>query len=250
MARIRTIKPEFWTDGNIVKLSPFARLLFIGMWNFAMCDAGHLDDDVLKLKLQILPLDDVNINELLLELIEAQRVVRFEVQKPSFGASNEVQTYLMVKNFELHQKVDSRWTPRCPACNGADYAGKVDSHPNSPELPLTPQVSPKLPQGKERKGKVNKRTSSNDAHLKEFDGFWQHYPRKVGKLAAQRAFEKALKLTTVENIQKALHTLNQEVRGKDPQYIPHPATWLNQGRWDDEQAPVAKSPWSKEFHNG
>lgn len=36
MARIRTIKPEFWTAEQVMELSRDARLLFIGMWNF--CD--------------------------------------------------------------------------------------------------------------------------------------------------------------------------------------------------------------------
>jgi len=34
MARIRTIKPEFWTAEQVMELSRDARLLFIGMWNF------------------------------------------------------------------------------------------------------------------------------------------------------------------------------------------------------------------------
>jgi hypothetical protein len=36
MARIRTVKPEFWTSEQVMELSPLARLAFIGMWNF--CD--------------------------------------------------------------------------------------------------------------------------------------------------------------------------------------------------------------------
>ena len=39
MARIRTIKPEFWIDDVIVELPFETRLLFIGIWNFAD-DAG------------------------------------------------------------------------------------------------------------------------------------------------------------------------------------------------------------------
>ena len=35
MARIRTVKPDIWTDEKFVELSPLARLLFIGLWNFA-----------------------------------------------------------------------------------------------------------------------------------------------------------------------------------------------------------------------
>lgn len=95
-----------------------------------------------------------------------------------------------------------------------------------------------------------KRTSSTAALSKEFEAFWASYPKKVGKLAAKKAFEKALTLTEVENIQQALRMLHQEVRGKDRQFIPHPATWLNQGRWDDEVAPQKQGAWTKEFHNG
>lgn len=36
MARIRSIKPEFWTSEQVMALSPLARLAFLGMWNF--CD--------------------------------------------------------------------------------------------------------------------------------------------------------------------------------------------------------------------
>ena len=35
MARIRTIKPEFWEDEDVGRLSPMARLLFIGSWSLA-----------------------------------------------------------------------------------------------------------------------------------------------------------------------------------------------------------------------
>ena len=47
MARIRSIKPEFWTAEQVMECSPMARLLFIGMWNF--CDDGgnHHDEEVL-----------------------------------------------------------------------------------------------------------------------------------------------------------------------------------------------------------
>lgn len=35
MARIRTIKPEFWSSPSVTAMSPWARLLFIAMWNWA-----------------------------------------------------------------------------------------------------------------------------------------------------------------------------------------------------------------------
>jgi hypothetical protein len=94
---------------------------------------------------------------------------------------------------------------------------------NIPPLSLTP--SPIPPKNNSIKIRV-------DEH---FEGFWSAYPRRIGKAAARRAWEKAMKVTTPEVIGAALRAAEWP---EDPQYIPHPATWLNQGRWDDQPAPV------------
>lgn len=71
MARIRTTKPEFWTSQQVVECSRDARLLFIGLWNFCD-DAGRHPASAMRLKMEVLPADDVPlevirdwINELL-----------------------------------------------------------------------------------------------------------------------------------------------------------------------------------------
>ena len=77
---------------------------------------------------------------------------------------------------------------------------------------------------------------------RDFARFWQAYPRKVGKQAARKAFGR------VEvPLDRLLEALERQ-RG-DPQwqkengrFIPHPVTWLNQGRWEDE--PVSPVPQS------
>lgn len=226
MARIRTIKPDFWTDGNIVRLSPFARLLYIGVWNFTLCDHGHVADDAFKLKLQILPMDDVDIEALLAELMDAGRIQRI--------TDGEGRTYLHIKRFEDHQKIDPRWKTRCPACAQKESLQLVETPASLPELPETPEASPTLPLGREGMGRESKKPSSKPSASTEFDSFWRDYPRKVGKEAAKKAFIKALKLTDAPRIMSGLETLRIQVAGKDQQYIPHPSTWLNEGRWDDE----------------
>lgn len=73
MARIRTIKPEFWTSEQIVECSPIARLLFIGMWNFCD-DGGNHPASHKTLKMQIFPGDDISITQIesiVLELLRA-----------------------------------------------------------------------------------------------------------------------------------------------------------------------------------
>ena len=71
----------------------------------------------------------------------------------------------------------------------------------------------------------------------DFETFWKEYPRKTGKGAAKRAFEKALqKGATLESLVSAVRRqkCGSQWTRDGGQYIPHPATWLNQERWEDE----------------
>lgn len=70
----------------------------------------------------------------------------------------------------------------------------------------------------------------------EFDRFWSEYPKKVGKIAAKKAFERARKRTTLESLLTAVRRqkCGSQWSRDNGQYIPNPATWLNQGRWEDE----------------
>lgn len=91
---------------------------------------------------------------------------------------------------------------------------------------------------KEREKERKKETPSSKpaASKEQFDSFWASYPRKIGKEAARKAFTKALTKTTAGKIMDGVERLRIEVAGKDQQYTPHAATWLNAGRWDDEVA--------------
>jgi predicted phage replisome organizer len=68
----------------------------------------------------------------------------------------------------------------------------------------------------------------------KFDRFWTAYPKKVGKEAARKAMAKVK--APIETI---LTAIEQQKRSEqwtkdNGQFIPNPATWLNQGRWEDE----------------
>lgn len=118
MAKIRGIKPDTWTDEKIVSISPLARLLFIGMWNFA-CDNGHLDDSPLQLKMRILPVDNCDVSELLNEIIGKGLAVR----KNGF---------LKVPNLAEHQKPDKRFITFCDHCeHDEDLAYPLKDSPST-----------------------------------------------------------------------------------------------------------------------
>lgn len=69
-----------------------------------------------------------------------------------------------------------------------------------------------------------------------FQAFWQAYPRRIGKGAARTAFKKALKFASTNDIIKGAteFAAHCEEMGTEKQYIPHPSTWLNGERWEDD----------------
>jgi hypothetical protein len=71
-----------------------------------------------------------------------------------------------------------------------------------------------------------------------FEEFWRVYPRRVGKSAARRAWDKAIKARVIAGtIIAGARRYAAERSGQDPAYTAHPGTWLNAGRWDDEPEP-------------
>lgn len=68
-----------------------------------------------------------------------------------------------------------------------------------------------------------------------FDEFWSAYPRKIAKAVARKAFAKLTEQQQLDAC-KAIDDHNAYWKAKETEleFIPHPATWLNQERWEDE----------------
>lgn len=82
----------------------------------------------------------------------------------------------------------------------------------------------------ERKEKSKKKEIRSPS-LAEFDRFWKIYPRKENKGQAEKAWAKAIKLAEPDQI---IEAVERTPWNEDKQFIPHPASWLNGKRWEDE----------------
>jgi hypothetical protein len=96
MPRIRSIKPDFWTDEKIVELPMPERLFFIGTWNFAD-DFGNLPRSPQKLKMQIFPADVIDVEPLVRSLITHGLLTEYSVK----GS-----LYLHINGFRKHQRIN------------------------------------------------------------------------------------------------------------------------------------------------
>jgi hypothetical protein len=132
MARIRTVKPEFWADEKLGQISRDARLLFIGFWNlsddFGVCK-GHLS----WIKSQLFPYDDLSMRKFqnwVNELLDHKFILPFNENGEKF---------FYIRHFTSHQVINRPSKQRNP----------------SPPKDIESSVSPHgvLPSGREWNGK-------------------------------------------------------------------------------------------------
>ena len=172
MARIRSIKPDFWVDEKIVTLSFAARLLFIGLWNFAD-DDGRMVYSPHKIKMQIFPADSLDISELFGEIRRESLVVVYKV--------GEIE-YLQILHFSRHQKIDKRSPSKLPAYESGVMCENKDLDNTVQLFPPNPPESPRIPttEGKGREG--NKSIGAKPAPSREddFEKAWTRYPARSG----------------------------------------------------------------------
>jgi len=94
--------------------------------------------------------------------------------------------------------------------------------------------------------KLDKKPKNNIEMENRFDEFWRDYPRKQAKQEAHKAFmAPSPDEVTHARMLEAIRRQKAGEQWKDPQFIPHPATWIRGKRWEDE---TASSP-SAQFQN-
>ena len=126
MARIRSIKPEFFTSEAVSALPLRARLTWIGLWTH--CDNhGRARDNGKLIKAAIWPLDDVTLKDIeedLATLAAHGRIARYSV---------EGKRYLVVTNWGEHQYGAGKGDPKFPGLDEADSEPSLETSRPSPD---------------------------------------------------------------------------------------------------------------------
>ncbi|MFF8482375.1 hypothetical protein [Streptomyces antibioticus] len=194
MARIRTIKPEFFTSLTIADLPLTARLTFIGLWTHAD-DAGRCIDDPRLIKAALWPLDDRTAADIELDLkllSEASLITRYMLKQKRF---------LVVTSWDEHQRINRPTASKLPAPEeGEPLPPDPVTRDNGDSLNTHAQLSEDSPQ--ERKGKEGNREgkgtplppSSHQPRATDSEGpsgktrsevmtdeWWAHYGRRTAQ---------------------------------------------------------------------
>jgi hypothetical protein len=207
MARIRSIKPDYFTHPSIMVLSLPARLLFISLWTQAD-DEGRLYDQASRIRgLAFDEQDKVNIGALLDELASNGRIVRYE----ALGRG-----CIEIVDFHQHQRINRPSPSQIPPPG-------LFSDPS----PNGQAVLPEPPIGKP--GAVPDGL---------FDEFWEVFPSSRDRKAAERAFAKAIKRAAPGVIIAGAQRYRDDPH-RDPTKTKYAAGWLNGDRWEDDYSTVA-----------
>jgi hypothetical protein len=219
VARIRTIKPEFFTSGDIVSLTPLARLFYVSMW----CEAdreGRLEWKPQTFKFRYLPGDSVEVSDLACELQKVGLLFIYEV---------DGKQYAEIPTFAKHQVINNR-----------EAASTLPARVSTRE----PRVKVASPRAKAEGRKEGREPRVNALRFGEFWESWPPNDRKQDRKACEAKWA-AQKLDEAADAILADVAVKKASRKWQEGFIEAPEVYINNRRWEDNAGePVAeKGSW-------
>lgn len=216
--RARNIKPGFFKNEELAECDLQARVLFIGLW--CMSDReGRLEYRPKRIKAEVFPYDNCNIEKLLKQLSDKKFILIYSVNNGN---------YIQILNFLKHQHPHVKELDSViPEPN--QHSVETVMNPDNPEStrlnPESPLLNPESPLLK-------------TVYPDDFLIFWKAYPEKVEKQYALKCWKKLN--GTRPSIEILLEAIRKQIEWRNDangEFRPewkNPATWLNKGCWDDE----------------
>lgn len=250
MARIRTVKPDFFRHELLQDLEKqypgcYVMLVYIGIWS--LCDKeGRFEWKPRTMKLDILPFLDFDMEQTLLLLERFSLIAQYEHDGKLYG---------LVKTFKEHQRINGK-----EAQEPAKYPVPIEF--NKLSQGSTGEAPGKQSRSQEGKGREREMEREMEGEMEgegngtyvasapcasrgsdecDFDKFWAAYPKKVGRGAAQKAWDKRKPKADIDRVLAALawQVESAQWQRDNGQYIPNPATYINQSRELDEPPAVS-----------
>lgn len=207
----RIIKESIRTSKKVNELSDFEFRVWLYLITY-VDDYGRGSADAELLKGFVFPrrkgVTECQISDALTKLANIGMVNLYEV---------DGEPYFYFPKWSEHQRIQT----------------KHPKFPNPPSLTVTHGDSP-LESNPIQSNTNTESESKYESNSALFDAFWSAYPKKVGKADAKKVFEKVK--VPLETLLSAIERqkCGSQWTKDNGQYIPNPATWLRQGRWEDE----------------
>lgn len=240
VARIRTIKPEFWDSPSVARASPWARLLFIAMWNWAD-DYGRGTANLKELEGFAFPLDDrftdrsgntVQFRALVAEVADCFGVMFYEVDS---------RPYFAIPTWDTHQRNERRAKqskhPGPPmVVPKFDAVAEIPSHATEVPHSSGPGTGEQGNRGTEEQG--NRGTDSSALSAPEidslFDDVYSRWPKKVERKKSLEKFRQVCRKRDPHELAADVARFGEAYAATtDVQFVPALVVWLGGERWTD-----------------
>jgi hypothetical protein len=219
MARIRSIKPDFWTSEQVMECSPIARLMFIGLWNFAD-DHGRLPSAPKTIKAQVFPGDDINSDAVrgMIDELSSNGLVQVYVV--------DDKEYLFITGWR-HQKIDKRQAAKYP--EPPPYQSTTIRRTVSTDLRGSEGIGEERKHCADAKAPRTKQEYSDEFETK----FWVPYPRSP-TMAKKEAWREWMKLGPEQRTAacQAIEPYKRYLRTKPTLETVHACRFLSQRRFE------------------
>ncbi|UCR74445.1 RepA-like replication initiator [Mycobacterium phage Beakin] len=260
--RIRSTKPEFWRSERIAAVSWDARLVLKGLESY-VDDNGVGKDDIALIVADVFPRDlSRNPRDTLARVSEAISILHQAGLLWRYEA--EGTRLLYISWWEEIQRIDKPGKGRLPRPDGTmDYKSSIIRESvASPRETVAPGTEEQRNRGTEEKDLPDPDGSSDltlinldvteadypntfetipeSKYPADFEAWWEHYPRKVGKAAALKAWRKALKRATKEELIAGAIRYAEDPNRVE-QFTKYPEGWLSRDGWLDEPIPGRKA---------
>jgi hypothetical protein len=214
----RILKESICTSENIDMLSAFQETVFYRL--IVNCDDyGRMDARPKLLASRLFPMKDIRVSQItdaLLALTSAKLVTLYEVDGKPF---------LQMNTWDQHQTIRAK-KPKYPGIEeGVQASESICKQMQADECKCSRNPI---------QSESNPNSNTNTTRERDlFSEWYAKYPRKIDPTKARKAWEK-LKVDEplFENIMRGLD--KWIAAWDDPQFIPHPTTWLNNRRWESE----------------
>lgn len=235
----RTICTQLWTDKKVQRLTVQGKLLFVYLItnpHTHLSGIYYLPQELMRKETG---LSDTLCHTLLDTLSKEERahydqetstvfvVNMFEYQgkgpKNEKSAAKQLETLHHTRLIALFLERYPGVKPFCSDTLSIPYRYPIPSCPSVPVPVLLTSSAPKT-------------NLKSNGYTNEFEQFWRAYPKRIGKKKAYSAWKKATDrpemAQVIRRIEESKRT--EQWMKENGQFIPHPSTWINEGRWDDE----------------
>lgn len=219
MARIRTIKPDFFTDAKITSLTPLARLFYVSLW----CEAdreGRFEWDPETLKTRYVPRDKCDVGKLADELTAKGRLKFYKVGDKVF---------CWLPTFAKNQVINNREAPSSipaytdDACVSRESGVKAEGRK----------------EGKGKEGKEGTLSGANASEPEKFSELMEAFPKRIGtnpRPRALKAWEAAVKRGADPDQMIAAAKAYARSEAAGTRWCMQTVTWLNGDCWAEATA--------------